>query len=96
MIRFVLYSSTSTVVISDYPINVIQRRYGNRYEILSTVNPDSLSVVRDRILRPYNGYKIIEYFVRPAYRHTEEAKEKIRLARLGKPRPIERDRKSVV
>lgn len=98
MIHVYCISSARTIILSDRPSDQIKERYGRSYEILTSfVSKDSAAIIIPRLLKNYNGYSIVEWYV-PAKRkmppRTAEYCAKLSASRLGKPRPASSNAKT--
>ena len=87
MIHFYCYVTLKKIIVSDLPADKVKAKYGYRYELLNSVkDKDAVDFIKLRLLRSYNGYEIIELFQKEKKPVTEEARRKMSLAKLGKPR----------
>lgn len=96
MIHLYCYSSRRTLIVSDHPSTIIRSKYGIGFEIITSIKEkESLSIILPRILRSYNGYKVIEHYRRKQrISASEETRMKISLIKRGIPRPIESNMKT--
>lgn len=94
MIHFYCYHNEKKIIVSDFPLERVKNRFGHKFEILTSVKDrQSIAVVTPRILRSYPNFIIKEHLMKSKPRMTEEAKRKISLSKLGKPRDEETKRK---
>ena len=86
MIRFFLLNPNK-IFVSDYPIEKVHQKIGRKYEILNSIqDKESVDIIKQRLSRNYPQAIFEDYFVKIRKRSPETI-EKIRQARLGKPRP---------
>lgn len=87
MLHFYCYASDKKIVISDFPTEKVKLKHGYRFEILNSLrDKTSLTAVKDRVLRPYTNFTVIEWIQRERKPISAEARLKISLSKLGKPR----------
>jgi len=87
MIHFYCYVTLKKIIVSDLPADRVKVKYGYRYELLNSVkDKDAVDFIKTRLLRSYHGYEFIELFQKEKKPVTEEARRKMSLAKLGKPR----------
>jgi hypothetical protein len=87
MIHFYCYVTLKKIIVSDLPAVKVKAKYGYRYELLNSIKEkDAVEFIKTRLLRSYHGYEFIELFHKERKPFTEEAKRKMSLAKLGKPR----------
>lgn len=88
MIHVYCFHSTKQIVLSDRPSADVIDRYGRRYEILNSFrDKESASVIISRLMRNYNGFEMIEWYVPPkrvGTPWTEERKARHSAAMTGK------------
>lgn len=87
MIRFYL-QNPKKILVSNHPVEKVQKKIGHSYEILISIQElSAVDVIKERLLRSYPQAEFIEYFVKERRKFSEETKRKMSLAMLGKPRP---------
>lgn len=90
MYNFYCFNKDKKIVISNFPSDKIKQKFGNHYEILTSVTElDSVALVLTRLLRSYSSFTVEEFYVKPKRSLTEEHKKKIGLSKIGKPRSLE-------
>ena len=87
MIHFYCYVTLKKIIVSDLPADKVKAKYGYRYELLNSVkDKDAIDFIKIRLLRSYHEYEFIELFQKEKKPVSEEARRKMSLAKLGKPR----------
>ena len=87
MIHFYCYVTLKKIIVSDLPADKVKAKYGYRYELLNSVkDKDAIDFIKIRLLRSYHEYEFIELFQKEKKPVSEEARKKMSLAKLGKPR----------
>ena len=87
MVHFYLFQKENIMLISDLPKEKIKSKYGQLFEIVNSVrDKESLDLVKPRILRSYPRATVKEDFYSKKV-FSEETREKLRKAKLGKARP---------
>ena len=87
MIHFYCYVTLKKIIVSDLPADKVKDKYGYRYELLNSIKDiDAVDFIKLRLLRSYSGYEFIDLFQKEKKTVTEEARRKMSLAKLGKPR----------
>jgi hypothetical protein len=87
MIHFYCYVTLKKIIVSDLPAVKVKAKYGHRYELLNSIKDmDAVEFIKLRLLRNYSGYEFIDLFQKEKKPITEEARRKMSLAKLGKPR----------
>ena len=87
MIHFYCYVTLKKIIVSDLPADKVKVKYGYRYELLNSVkDKDAVDFIKIRLLRSYHEYEFIELFQKEKKPVSEEARRKMSLAKLGKPR----------
>ena len=87
MVHFYLFQKENIMLISDLPKDKIKSKYGQLFEIVNSVrDKESLDLVKPRILRSYPRATVKEDFYSKKV-FSEETREKLRKAKLGKARP---------
>ena len=88
IVRFYCYNSQKKIVVSNLPLDKIKKKFGFNFEILTSVNKESYSIVMDRIKRSYPSFEFLEkMFVKREV--SEEVRKKLSLSKLNKPRSEE-------
>ena len=86
MINIYLFQKEKYILVSDYPLSTIRRRYGHSFEILTNVrDKKNLDIISERIKRQYPKLEIRTKF-RTQIIFTDEMRNKIRQKKLGKAR----------
>lgn len=86
MINIYLFQKDKYVLISDYPLSTIRRRFGHSFEILTNVkDKNNLDVIVERIKKTYPKIEFKTKF-RTHIVFTDEMRNKIRQKKLGKAR----------
>ena len=86
MVNFYLFNKTRTIIISNHPVSKVRKKYGHSYEIINSIKDEnSIDVIKSKTLRSYPDYNIINFFIRK-FEFTDEARQKMSLAKLGKKR----------
>ncbi len=94
MIHFYLFPVNKKILISDLPLDKIKSKYGHRYEIINSIkDKSSLDIIKQRVLRSYSAFEVEEWFQKEKATLSEEARQKISLSKIGKPRDEETRRK---
>lgn len=87
MIRFYLIFP-NLVIISDKPSKEIQKKFGIKYEILTSIHEkENVDVIKTRLMRSYPNATIKEFFLKSKPPISEETRKLLSLKKLGKPRP---------
>lgn len=87
MYHFYCFNKDKTILISDLPVDMIRKKYGIRYEILTSIkDKDSIEVIKERLKRSYSQFEFIESFTKPKHIFTDEQRRKMSESKLGKPR----------
>ena len=98
MIHFYCFNQIRTILITNHPIDEVRKKYGYKYEIINSIKDHSvLDIIKARTIRQYPGYTCIDWEVKVRKIRTpitEETRQKMRLAKLGLPRPIESNMKT--
>lgn len=90
MFCFYVSYKDKTVIITDFIQSKIKKLYGNSVELLNSVkNKESIEIVKPRVLRNFQGFKVVEQFNKPKYVMTEAHKQAIISALKGKPKSEE-------
>ncbi len=86
MINIYLFQREKFILVSDYPLSTIRRRYGYGFEILTNVkDKNNLDIITERIKRQYPKLELRSKF-RTQINFTDEIRNKIRQKKLGKSR----------
>ena len=86
MINFYLFQKEKKILISDYPLSTIRRRFGHRFEILTNVKDENnLEVIKERVKRQYPKLEFVTE-IRTKVVFTDEIRNKIRQKKLGRSR----------
>lgn len=86
MIRFFLHNKNK-IFVSDYPLEKVHKKIGLKYEILNSVkDKESVEILKQKLLRNYPQAIFENYFI-VEKKLSAETKEKMRLSKVGKPRP---------
>ena len=86
MIRFFAFYNTKTLLITNFAIDKVKKRYGHKFEIINSIKDrSSLDQVKPRIVRQFTTFQIIEQ-LGPSVTFTEEIREKLRRKKLGTKR----------
>lgn len=86
MIRFFLHNKNK-IFVSDLPIEKVHKKIGLKYEILNTIKEkESVEILKQRLLLNYPQATFDYHFV-VERKLSAEAKAKIGLSKVGKPRP---------
>ena len=86
MINIYLFQKDKYILVSDYPLSTIRRRFGHSFEILTNVkDKNNLDVIVERIKKTYPKLELKTKF-RTQIVFTDEMKNKIRQKKLGKAR----------
>lgn len=94
MFGFYVSYPTKQLIISNLAQDRVRKRFGNKIELVNSVKEkDALDTVKERVLRNFRGFEVIELFEKPKYVMTPEHKQALINSRLGKPRPEEVRRK---
>lgn len=87
MINFYLFHTDKKIVVSDYPVERVKKKYGYKFEILNSIKDlTAQDLVIERIKRQYPLFSVAFYKKRPSTKLSEEVKKKISLSKIGKPR----------
>ena len=87
MIRFYLINPKK-ILVSDHSAEKVQKKIGHQYEVLISIQEHSaVDIIKQRLLRSYPQASFEEYIIKKRAKESEEARNKKRLALLGKPRP---------
>lgn len=87
MIRFILLDPKK-ILVSNYPLEKIQKKYPSRFEILTSIKDMSVvDILKTRLTRQYPSADFIDWFIKPKKPISEETRKLLSLRKLGKPRP---------
>lgn len=86
MIRFFAFYNTKTLLITNFAIDKVKKRYGHKFEIINSIKDrSSLDQVKPRVLRQFTAFQVIEQ-LGPSVTFTNEVREKLRRKKLGTKR----------
>lgn len=87
MYHFYCFNQEKIILVSDLPVDKIKKKYGIRYEILTSIKErDSIVIIKERLKRSYSQFEFIEAFTKAKHTLTDEQRQKISASKLGKPR----------
>lgn len=94
MYGFYVNYSTKQLIISNLVQDRVRKKYGNKIELVNSVkDKESLALVKERVIRNFRGFEIVELLEKPKYIMTPEHKQALINSKLGKPRSEEVKRK---
>jgi hypothetical protein len=94
MLHIYCYYNIKRIIISDFPTASVKKRYGYGCEILNSFKEkSSYDLYRDKLSRQHSNYSIEEWFKPPKPVVTEEARKKMRDAKMGGRQSEETKRK---
>lgn len=84
MLHIYCFIQLKKLIISDFPIDTVKRKYGYRYEIINSFKEKtSYETFKIKLLRQYPNYSIEEWYKPPKPVVTEESRKKMRDAKMG-------------
>ena len=61
MYHFYCFNQEKIILVSDLPVDKIKKKYGIRYEILTSIKErDSIVIIKERLKRSYSQFEFIE------------------------------------
>lgn len=86
MFHFYCYSDKKIIIVSDLAQEIVKKKYGYKFEILTSINDiSSLELIKPRIQKSYPGFQITELFKKIKF-FSEESRKRISESKKGKPR----------
>jgi hypothetical protein len=87
MHHFYCYAAAKLIVVTDLPVEKVEKKYGHRYELLNSIKDNSaVDIIKTRLLRSYGKYEFVEWYQYVRKPISEESKRKMSEAKMGKPR----------
>ena len=86
MVNYYLFQKQKFILVSDWPISRVKRKYGHSFEILTTIkDKTNIDTISQRIARQYPKFELKTSLKRCVI-FTTQIREKIRQKKLGKAR----------